>query len=402
MTSSWISSRPCPAVLRRRLAALDPAARHPSAARQPLRSSRAARSSRTCSSSSSSSSATAGRCPGRPTTCWSGSSRPTGTQIDPTEAALRGGGSPRRPWPGHRRDEARQRDRRGPRRRSRLLLHRLSPRARARARRWRTSAGPRRRFLEEVIARHPEGGGQAGGDRQLPGGLADHDDGRAPTRAAPGPSCSSARRCRTGPGSAARIPSATSAACSAAPGSPRWPATWERGVFDGAHLIANFESMNPANTYWKKLYNLYSKIDDRGAALPRLRDLVGQPGAAERRGDAVDRRQPLRRQQAVHRRAPGLGWDPDRPAERHLTDHRLLLLGRRHHSAPAGARLDHRPLRARERDRRRRSDHRLHDARLPSGTSASSSPARWPPRSTASSPSCMAMIDLCRRASTRR
>ena len=33
------------------------------------------------------------------------------------------------------------------------------------------------------------------------------------------------------------------------------------GIFDGAHLIANFESMNPANTYWKKLYNLYSKID---------------------------------------------------------------------------------------------------------------------------------------------
>ena len=33
-------------------------------------------------------------------------------------------------------------------------------------------------------------------------------------------------------------------------------------------------------------------------ALPRLRDLVGQPGPAERRGDAVDRRQPVRRQPA--------------------------------------------------------------------------------------------------------
>jgi len=33
------------------------------------------------------------------------------------------------------------------------------------------------------------------------------------------------------------------------------------GIFDGAHLIANFESLNPSNTYWKKLYNLYSKID---------------------------------------------------------------------------------------------------------------------------------------------
>jgi hypothetical protein len=34
-----------------------------------------------------------------------------------------------------------------------------------------------------------------------------------------------------------------------------------KGIFDGAHLIANFESNNPANTYWKKLYNVYSKID---------------------------------------------------------------------------------------------------------------------------------------------
>ena len=33
------------------------------------------------------------------------------------------------------------------------------------------------------------------------------------------------------------------------------------GIFDGAHLIANFESLNPSNTYWKKAYNLYSKID---------------------------------------------------------------------------------------------------------------------------------------------
>ncbi|MBS7812230.1 DUF3141 domain-containing protein [Roseococcus pinisoli] len=34
-----------------------------------------------------------------------------------------------------------------------------------------------------------------------------------------------------------------------------------RGIFDGAHLIANFEGMNPANTYWQKAYNVYSKVD---------------------------------------------------------------------------------------------------------------------------------------------
>ena len=33
------------------------------------------------------------------------------------------------------------------------------------------------------------------------------------------------------------------------------------GKFDGAHLVQNFENMNPANTLWTKQYNLYSKID---------------------------------------------------------------------------------------------------------------------------------------------
>lgn len=33
------------------------------------------------------------------------------------------------------------------------------------------------------------------------------------------------------------------------------------GVFDGANLVANFESLNPANTYWTKAYNVYSNID---------------------------------------------------------------------------------------------------------------------------------------------
>lgn len=33
------------------------------------------------------------------------------------------------------------------------------------------------------------------------------------------------------------------------------------GIFDGAWLVRNFESLNPANTYWTKQYNLYSKID---------------------------------------------------------------------------------------------------------------------------------------------
>ncbi|MDM0024383.1 TerB family tellurite resistance protein [Variovorax saccharolyticus] len=33
------------------------------------------------------------------------------------------------------------------------------------------------------------------------------------------------------------------------------------GKFDGAHLVSNFEGLNPSNTYWSKLYNLYSQVD---------------------------------------------------------------------------------------------------------------------------------------------
>ena len=33
------------------------------------------------------------------------------------------------------------------------------------------------------------------------------------------------------------------------------------GKFDGAWLVTNFESLNPANTFWTKQHNLYAKID---------------------------------------------------------------------------------------------------------------------------------------------
>lgn len=37
------------------------------------------------------------------------------------------------------------------------------------------------------------------------------------------------------------------------------------GKFDGTWLVANFENLNPANTYWTKLYNLYSKVDNEAS-----------------------------------------------------------------------------------------------------------------------------------------
>jgi pimeloyl-ACP methyl ester carboxylesterase len=34
-----------------------------------------------------------------------------------------------------------------------------------------------------------------------------------------------------------------------------------QGTFDGANLVANFESLDPANTYFEKPYNVYAKVD---------------------------------------------------------------------------------------------------------------------------------------------
>jgi pimeloyl-ACP methyl ester carboxylesterase len=33
------------------------------------------------------------------------------------------------------------------------------------------------------------------------------------------------------------------------------------GKFDGAHLVANFEGLNPANTFWDKYYHLFAQVD---------------------------------------------------------------------------------------------------------------------------------------------
>ena len=37
------------------------------------------------------------------------------------------------------------------------------------------------------------------------------------------------------------------------------------GKFDGAHLVANFENLNPANTLWDKYYHLYENVDDEAS-----------------------------------------------------------------------------------------------------------------------------------------
>ena len=49
------------------------------------------------------------------------------------------------------------------------------------------------------------------------------------------------------------------------------------GVFDGAALVANFESMNPANTCWEKPYNLYSRVDSEAARFLDFETWWGNP-----------------------------------------------------------------------------------------------------------------------------
>jgi pimeloyl-ACP methyl ester carboxylesterase len=49
------------------------------------------------------------------------------------------------------------------------------------------------------------------------------------------------------------------------------------GIFDGANLVANFESLNPANTYWDKAYNVYSKVDTEASRFLDFETWWGSP-----------------------------------------------------------------------------------------------------------------------------
>ena len=49
------------------------------------------------------------------------------------------------------------------------------------------------------------------------------------------------------------------------------------GKFDGANLVANFESLNPANTYFEKPYNVYSKIDTEAERFLEFETWWGSP-----------------------------------------------------------------------------------------------------------------------------
>ena len=62
-------------------------------------------------------------------------------------------------------------------------------------------------------------------------------------------------------GRRAAAPCAIRAGCSGGSWLTAFTSDMGAGKFDGAWLVENFESLNPANTFWTKQYNLYSKID---------------------------------------------------------------------------------------------------------------------------------------------
>ena len=49
------------------------------------------------------------------------------------------------------------------------------------------------------------------------------------------------------------------------------------GLFDGAYCVQNFENLDPANTYWKKNYNVYSKVDTEAPRFLEFEKWWGNP-----------------------------------------------------------------------------------------------------------------------------
>ena len=94
----------------------------------------------------------------------------------PDQAALHRVRPPRRTWPGHRRHEAGQRDRRRAARPAIPATSSASCRSRSPGRPSRMSASPRPRSSRRSSRCEPEAEGKPCLDRQLPGRLADHAD----------------------------------------------------------------------------------------------------------------------------------------------------------------------------------------------------------------------------------
>ena len=127
-----------------------------------------------------------------------------------------------------------------------------------------------------------------------------------------------------------------------------WPALLASdlggGQFDGAHLVENFESLNPANTLLRQVLQPVLQDRHRTRALPRVRALVGRLLPDGSPGDQVDRPEPVRRQQPSRRRSRVVRGTGLRPARHQVADHPVRVSRRQHHAAAAGLQLGRRSL----------------------------------------------------------
>ena len=126
------------------------------------------------------------------------------------------------------------------------------------------------------------------------------------------------------------------------------------GLVDGAHFVANFERLNPANTLWSKYYHLFANVDTeppRFLAFERWWGGYSLMNEAELRWilDNLFVGNRLARGEAQGGAAQLL-----RPQGRPLAHRRLLVGGRQHHAAAAGPQLDRRRLRQHRRDQGQR------------------------------------------------
>ena len=133
------------------------------------------------------------------------------------------------------------------------------------------------RFVEEVAARHPEAEGKPVSDRQLPGRLADHDDGGDPARTGRSDHAGRlaavllGRRARQEPDALSRRPAGRHLADRAG---RRSRATASSTAPTSSPTSSR---CNPANTYWKKAYNVYSKVDTEAARFLDFETWWGSP-----------------------------------------------------------------------------------------------------------------------------
>ena len=272
---------------------------------------------------------------------------PAGVADRRDEAAVHHRGPARGTRAGDRRVQAGLAGRRRPEGRPPRLLRDLLRPAGARARRCRTSARPRR-----SSSRPWRTGTRTAPSRPL----------WATARAAGRPCCWP-RRTRTSRGrwssTAPRCPTGAAAGSGGEGENPMrylgglmggaWLALLTsdlgNGLVDGAHFVANFERLNPANTLWSKYYNLFAKVDTEP---PRFLEFERWWGGyflmneAELRWILDNLFVGNRLARGEAKAAPHTFFDLKAIRS---PDHRLLVGRRQHHAAAAGPELDRRRLR---------------------------------------------------------